>query len=120
MSLKQVSHWEKIGLLLPTWRTSDTRGGRPALFYSAKAVIKALIICEMKRRGFKPMEVLEASRNLEHQGIRLDDAARYLLTDGYSVYYAESATRVVDILKHNNQMLLIPIHEHVRRLRKVA
>jgi hypothetical protein len=43
------------------------------------------------------------------------------LTDGYSVYYAFSHDEVVDVLKNHRQLLLlVPVHEHVDRLRKVA
>jgi DNA-binding transcriptional MerR regulator len=120
ISPKQVIHWSRIRLLVPSWRDPQARGGRPAVFYSAKDVLKALIICEMKQKGLAPSEVLEAAQNLERLGIRLDESARYLLTDGFSVYYAETDSKVVDILRNNNQMLLIPIHEQVQKLTKVA
>jgi hypothetical protein len=74
----------------------------------------------MKQKGLAPSEVLEAAQNLERLGIRLDESARYLLTDGFSVYYAETDSKVVDILRNNNQMLLIPIHEQVQKLARVA
>jgi hypothetical protein len=45
----------------------------------------------------------------------------YLLTDGYSVYYANSNNEVTDILKHHRQMLLlVPLREQVEKLKAAA
>ena len=121
MTRKQAVHWAKIGLLYPTLRDSKAPTGKPASFYSAVDVIKALIVCDMRRAGFSPRQVKKVANNLEEHGIRLDAPETYLLTDGYSVYYANNNNEVVDILKHNRQMLLlVPIHEQVEKLRKVA
>ena len=66
-------------------------------------------------------QVQQIARNLEEHGLRLDASEAYLLTDGYSVYYALSDDEVVDVLKHRRQMLLlVPIHEQVAKLREVA
>jgi DNA-binding transcriptional MerR regulator len=117
MTRKRISHAREIGLLMPSWRNTAARGSQTACFYSSQDVVKALIICEMKRRGFTPSQVNEVARNLKDKRMRLDESAKYLLTDGDTVYYAESATEVVDILKHKNQMLLIPVYEQVEKLR---
>ncbi|MCA1636357.1 MAG: hypothetical protein LC802_22375 [Acidobacteria bacterium] len=70
---------------------------------------------------FTPSQVQKVAHNLEEHGLRLDAPETYLLTDGYSVYYANSDNEVVDILKHNRQMLLlIPIHEQVEKLKRAA
>lgn len=51
----------------------------------------------------------------------MQESELYLLTDGYSVYYAVSDDQVVDVLKHRRQMLLlIPVHEQVAKLRAAA
>jgi len=53
--------------------------------------------------------------------MRLDNSSGYLLTDGYSVYYAEDNNAVVDILKHHRQMLLlVPIQEQVAKIQEAA
>lgn len=120
-SRKQITYWAKIGLLIPTMRNAEALTGQPASFYSTREVIKGLIICELRRVGFSPRQVQQIIRNLEENNIRLDQTENYLLTDGYSVYYAHSDNEVVDILKHHRQMLLlVPIHEHVARLRGAA
>src|SRR5713226_5936478 len=88
MTRKQVTYWAKIGLVKPTLRDSNADHGQPALFYSSTEVIKALIVCELRRSGFSPRQVQQVARNLQEQGIQLYESEAYLLTDGYSVYYA--------------------------------
>lgn len=121
MTRKQVSYWAKIGLIIPTLRDPKADNGRPALFYSSTEVIKALIVCELRKSGFSPRQVQQVARNLQEHGIQLYESEAYLLTDGYSVYYAFNDGEVVDVLKHHHQMLLlVPIHEQVAKLQEVA
>ena len=121
LSRKQVEYWAAIGLLSPTLRDTSALGSQPASFYSMEAVVKALIMCDLRNRGFTPRQVQQVAANLEAQGVRLDDPDMYLLTDGYSVYYANSNNEVTDILKHHRQMLLlIPLREQVEKLKAAA
>lgn len=121
LSRKQVEYWATIGLLIPTLRDASALGSQPASFYSMEAVVKALIMCDLRSRGFTPRQVQQVAGNLEAQGVRLDDPDMYLLTDGYSVYYANSNNEVTDILKHHRQMLLlVPIREQVEKLKAAA
>jgi DNA-binding transcriptional MerR regulator len=121
MTRKQVAYWAQINLLNPTLRDAQARTGRPASFYSPEEVVKALIICDLKRAGFSLRQVQQVAHNLEEHGIRLDKSENYLLTNGSSVYYADSDTKAFDILKHHRQMLLlVPIHEQVEKLKMVA
>src|SRR2546421_6489891 len=121
MTRKEVSYWAQIGLITPTFRNSNASKGKPALFYSGIEVVKALIVCELRKSGFSPRQVQQVARNLQERGIQLYESEAYLLTDGYSVYYAFSDGEVVDVLKHQHQMLLlIPIHEQVAKLQEVA
>lgn len=118
---KQVAYWEQINLLNPTMRDSRARTGRPAVFYSAKEVVKAMVICDIRSAGFSLRQVQQVAKNLEEHGIKLDESKDYLVTDGNSVYYADSDTEAFDILKHHRQLLmLVPIHEQVEKLRNVA
>jgi DNA-binding transcriptional MerR regulator len=121
MTRKQVSYWAQIELLSPRMRDPKARAGSPSSFYSAEEVVKAMIICDLKRASFSLRQIQQIARNLEEHGIRLDKSENYLLTDGYSVYYANSDNEAVDILKHHRQMLLlVPIHEQIEKLKQVA
>lgn len=102
-------------------RKSAVRTGHPSSFYSAEEVVKAMIIADLKRAGFSLRQIQQVARNLKEHGIKLDKSENYLLTDGYSVYYARTDNEAVDILKHHRQMLLlIPLHEQVEKLQRVA
>jgi DNA-binding transcriptional MerR regulator len=120
MSRKQVNYWDRIGLLTPTMKNPGRAVGKASSFYSPQDVLRALVICDMKHRGISLQQIQQVARNLEREGIRLDESSKYLLTDGFSVYYAKSDTEVIDILIHNRQMILIPIHDQVEKLRKAA
>ncbi len=121
LSRKQVEYWAAIDLLKPTLRDATALGSQPASFYSTMAVVKALIMCDLRSRGFTPRQVQQVANNLETQGLQLDDPDMYLLTDGYSIYYANSNNEVTDILKHHRQMLLlVPLREQVEKLKAAA
>jgi DNA-binding transcriptional MerR regulator len=121
ISRKQATYWAKIKLVNPVMRTAVVRTGRPASFYSAQEVVKAMTIADLKRAGFSLRQIHQVARNMEAHGIKLDKSENYLLTDGYSVYYAASDNEAIDVLKHHRQMLLlIPVHEQVEKLRRVA
>ncbi len=121
ISRKQVDYWAKIKLLNPLMRDTKAIVGCPASFYSAAEVVKAMIIADLKRAGFSLRQIQQVARNIEEHGIRLDKPENYLLTDGYSVYFAGSDNEVIDLLKHHRQMLLlIPVHEQIEKLQRVA
>lgn len=120
LTRKQVIYWARIGLVAPTLREPNTPPGQPASFYTATDVVKALIACDLRRRGFTLRQVQQVARNLREHDIQLDKSESYLLTDGYSVYYAFSDGEVVDVLKHQRQMLLVPIHEQVAKLQEAV
>ncbi len=121
MTRRQVMYWAHIGLVNPTFQDLDAAVGQPAYFYSTEAVVKALIICELRRRGCSLRQVQQIAQNLQEHDVHLEESRSYLLTDGYSVYYAFSHDEVVDILRQHRQMLLlVPIHEQVAKLQEAA
>ncbi len=121
MTRKQVAYWAQIGLVEPLFRNTQAHVGQPASFYSATEVIKALIVCELRQAGFSPRQVQQVARNMEQHSKQLAEAEGYLLTDGYSVYFADNENEIVDILRNHRQMLLlVPIHEQVAKLQDAA
>lgn len=118
ISLQKVRHWNKAGLLVPSFTASDAQGSQPKSYYSTQAVIKALMILEMWHRGLSLLQIQTVEDNLGGEGLRLDESVKYLLTNGDTACYASSPSEVVDILKHNKQMWLIPIYECAQELNK--
>ena len=117
MTPRQVRHWSKIRLVVPCFRNAKARGSQPVSFYSAKDVVRALIIREMTKRGFSLAQVRSVELYLEQKGLRFNESAKYLITDGSTAYYAKDAKEVIDILKHQNQMLLIPVWEQMTEVK---
>lgn len=121
ISRTQVGYWRRNKLLIPTLQASGARGSNPAYFYSPDDVMRALIFAYLKQRRFSLRQIKQVARNIEKDGVRLDKSGTYLLTDGYSVYYANNDHEAVDVLKHHGQMLLlVPIHEQLEKLRTAA
>lgn len=121
LTRKRVAYWERIGLVTPTSRSPQTPRGKPSIFYSAPQALKALVICELLRLHLSLKQVQQLARNLREFDVELFDSEAYLLTDGYSIYYAFSNGQVVDVHRHHRQMLLlVPLHEQVARLQEVA
>lgn len=120
LSRRQVDYWATMNLITPSLRDTAIRGGKPASFYSTLEALKILIFSDVKKRGFSLMQIRQLQRNFASNGVRLDEAGTYLLTDGVTIFYANNDNEVVDILKSNRQMLLVPIQEQIERLKKVA
>lgn len=121
LTRKKVTYWEQIGLVVPIRRTSRGTRGKPSIFYPAAQVLKALIICELLHLGLSLGQVQEIASNLQSLDVELYESESYLLTDGYSLYYAFSDGQVVDVHKNHRQMLLLVlIHEQVVKLQEVA
>jgi|SRR5215213_2636818 len=117
---RQINYWEKNGLLKSTFKDLKTRTGNISSFFPKTEVIKVLIYCEMKERGFSTQQIQKVARNLASIKLNLEKSGAYILSDGYSVYFAENEREVIDILKHARQMLLVPIQEQLDKLKKVA
>ena len=121
MTRKQVTYWAKIGLVCPEKRDPTSPNGRSILLYRDVEVVKALVVCALRRAGLTPRQVQQVGRNLAGHGIKLSESEEYILTDGYSVYYAFSSEDVVDIFKHHGQMLLlVSLREQIAKLLEAA
>lgn len=119
-SRRQINYWEKVGLLNSTFQNVKSQDGKILFYFSRVEVIKALIFCEMKSRGFSLHQIKQVARNLSLLAPDFEKSGAYILSDGYSVYFAESERQVIDILKHARQMLLIPMEEQIEKLRMIA
>jgi DNA-binding transcriptional MerR regulator len=121
LTRKKVVYWERIGLVKPALRDASAARGKPSVFYSASQVLKVLVICELLGHGLSLQQVQQLACNLREFDVDLYASETYLLTDGYSIYYAFSDNQVVDVLRHHRQMLLlVPLHEQVAKLWEVA
>ena len=117
-SARQIRYWEQERLLKPCFRDRSRRGNQHAAFYSSNDVVKAVVITDLLKRGFKVRNIKKLATHLNHRGLRLEECVKYLLTDGTSVYFEETPQRIVDVLKANNQMLLICMYERVEEAKK--
>ncbi len=120
LSRRQIDYWTSMNLITPSLRDPAIRGGKPASFYSTLEALKILIFSDVKKRGFSLLQIRQLQRNFASNNVRLDEAGTYLLTDGVTIFYANDDNEVVDILKSNRQMLLVPIQEQIERLKEVA
>jgi DNA-binding transcriptional MerR regulator len=120
LTRRQLDYWASLKLITPALRNPAIRGGKPASFYSASEALRVLIFSDVKTRGFSLLQIRQLQRNFDSNDVRLDEAGTYLLTDGVTILYAKSDHEVIDILKSNRQMLLVPIQEQIERLRRVA
>ena len=121
LSRRQVDYWTAMKLITPSFRNPSIRGGgKAASFYSTSEALKVLIFSDVKSRGFSLLQIRQLQRNFASNDVRLDEAGTYLLTDGVTILYAKNDNQVVDILKNNRQMLLVPIQEQIERLKRVA
>ena len=121
LTRRQIDYWTEMKLISPSLRHSGARGGgKAASFYSVMEALKVLIFSDVKRRGFSLTQIRQLHRNINSNGLQLHEAGTYLLTDGVTILYATNDNEVVDLLKHNRQMLLVPIREQIERLKKVA
>jgi DNA-binding transcriptional MerR regulator len=120
LTRRQLDYWASKKLIAPSVTNPQQRGGKPASFYSPTEALKILIFSDVKRRGFSLIQIRQLQRNFVGNGVRLDEAGTYLVTDGVTIFYARSDTEVIDILKNNRQMLLVPIRDQIERLSRVA
>jgi len=118
VSRRNVLHWTKVRLLRTCLTVTNTSGSRAIAYYSADNVFKAMIIFEMRKRGLSLKQVRRVETHLRRkEKCTLIESAKYLVTDGRTACYRESATTVIDLLKSKNQMLLIPVFEHLTQVK---
>ena len=117
-SARQIRYWEQKRLLRPCFRDRSSRGNQHAAFYSSTDVVKALAIKALLEKGFEVRHIKKLAKHLDHRGLRLEECVKYLLTDGTSIYLRETPEQIVDVLKKNDQMLLICMYDRVKELKK--
>lgn len=120
ISRRQITHWEKDGLLKSTFQNLKSRDGKILFYFPRAEVIKALIFSEMKNKGFSLQQIRKVALNLAELRPDFEKNGTFILSDGYSVYFAENERQVIDIWKHARQMILIPIEDQLEKLRKAA
>jgi hypothetical protein len=82
--------------------------------------MKALIAYEMTKRGLSLAQVRRVETYLkEEENVTLTEAVNYLITDGNTAYYKKDPTTVIDLLKHQKQMLLVPVWEHILKAKRM-
>lgn len=117
---RQVTYWEEAGLLKSSFQNIKSHDGKVLFYFSRVEVIKLLIFCEMKQKGFSLQQIKKIALNLAALQPDFENSGTFILSDGYSVYLAENERRVIDIWKHARQMILIPIEDQLEKLKSAA
>lgn len=117
---RQVTYWEDAGLLKSTFQNLKAQDGKVLFYFSRTEVIKLLIFCEMKHKGYSLQQIKKVAHNLAALKPDFEKSGTFILSDGYSVYFAETEHQVIDIWKHARQMILIPIEDQLEKLKRAA
>jgi DNA-binding transcriptional MerR regulator len=117
---RQITHWNKDGLLKSDFQNVASHDGKISFYFSRAEVIKLLIFCEMKNKGFSTQQIKKVAHNLIALHPDFEKSGTFILSDGYSVYFAETEHQVIDIWKHARQMILIEVEGQIEKLRAVA
>lgn len=118
LSPTQIRHLESKELIAPKRIVGGKK--RRSVVYSAEDVLKTLIISDIRHAGFSLQELRTAIHNLRKFGLEFN-AQTHLLTDGASIQAASSELQVVDILRHERQlMLLVSIEDQIEKVQRVA
>lgn len=120
LSRSQILYLEGKELIVAKRLYSESKKDRPSIFYSTEDVLKALIIGHIRHSGFSLQELRTAIKNLRDFGLEFN-AQTHLLTDGSSIQAASTETEVVDILRHERQMmLLVSIEDQIQKVQRIA
>src|SRR5947209_8668171 len=89
----KLNNLHKTELVPQIKKYSKSRSHRPAVYYSAESVLRALIISEMRQAKFSFRQIRRAIKNLEKLGFNFDSRT-HLLTDGFSIHVANTDKKV--------------------------
>jgi DNA-binding transcriptional MerR regulator len=116
VSLRQLQWWDERNVVSP-------RHDGHRRVYTQAEVVEITVIAELRRKGFSLQKIRRVLRFLQKEMNRgLAEAVSgtvdiHLLTDGKTIYIAESSDRVIDILKNAKQaMFLVCVSDQARRL----
>ncbi len=115
---RQLQWWDEQGIVVPA------RQGRNRC-YGFEDLAELRVIAALRRKGFSLQRVRQMMRFLQQElGERLATTVTaggeyHLLTDGETVYVADSAERVVDIIKSARQgVFAVCLTDEIEDLRK--
>ncbi|MEO8727054.1 MAG: MerR family transcriptional regulator [Acidobacteriaceae bacterium] len=114
---RQLQWWDEQGIVVPA------REGRKRRYRFAE-LAELQVIAELRDKGLPLRGVKKMMRFLRHElGCRLaevitDGSEYHLLTDGTTIFVLDSATGVVDVVKHARQAVFgVCLSDSVLRLR---
>jgi DNA-binding transcriptional MerR regulator len=116
VSLRQLQWWDEQKVVSP-------RHEGHKRVYSPAEVLEITVIAELRRKGFSLQKIRRVLRFLQREmGKRMSEvlsgaADMHLLTDGKTIFLADSQSRVVDVLKNAKQpMFLVCVSDQAKRL----
>jgi DNA-binding transcriptional MerR regulator len=120
-SRAELNYYHETKLIPQLRKFTKSRKKRPLVYYSDESVFKALIVSDLKRADFKFSQIRRAIKNIEDREFRFDKETM-VLTDGISIFHAAITDKqVVDILRHEGQMLLLlSFEDQIQKLQQIA
>jgi DNA-binding transcriptional MerR regulator len=114
LTRRQVSYWVQLGLVKFAASVAGNQSINPTCFFREEEAAKLLIFSDMRRRGLSLKQIQTVAGAITHDKELLEN--KYVLTDGFSVFFADTDREAVETLKLNRLMLLIPTHDHLSQL----
>jgi DNA-binding transcriptional MerR regulator len=91
--------------------------------YTQQEALEVVTIAELRRKGLSLRAIRPALRFLQREmGKRMEailyaESSVHMVTDGHSIFFADQARGIIDILKKARRpMFLVAVSEHARRI----
>jgi DNA-binding transcriptional MerR regulator len=113
LTRRQISYWTRLGLVESAVATGR-QSINPTCYFSEEEAAKVLMFSDMRRRGLSLKQIQTVAGAIKRDKGLFEK--KYVLTDGFSVFYADTDREAIETLKLNRLMLLVPTYTYLSRL----
>jgi DNA-binding transcriptional MerR regulator len=113
LTRRQISYWTQLGLVKSAV-AAGSQAIKPTYYFSEEEAAKVLMFSDMRRRGLSLKQIQTVAGAIKRDKGLFEN--KYVLTDGFTVFYADTDREAVETLKLNRLMLLVPTHAYLSRL----